>query len=57
MPRSNAGYAGGIGGQRTNYDYVTIVTKKDSNQIITAYPSGSTPEFPKYYTWLFEGNK
>jgi hypothetical protein len=57
VPRANSGYSGGIGGQRTNYDYVTIVTKKDSNQIITAYPSGATPEFPKEYAWLFEGNK
>jgi len=57
VPRSNSGYAGGIGGQRTNYDYVTIATLKDSNQVITAYPSGATPKFPKEYAWLFEGKK
>lgn len=39
IPYPNAGYAGGYAGQGQNLNYVTIVIKKDTNKIITAYPS------------------
>ncbi len=35
----NAGYIGGIKGQRQKVDCLTIIMQKNSNQVITAYPS------------------
>jgi len=42
IPMGNTGYAGGYGGQGQNLNYVTVVTRKDTNQIITAYPSAGS---------------
>ena len=39
IPRENAGYKGGYGGQSQNLNHVTIITKAGTNKIITAYPS------------------
>jgi hypothetical protein len=41
IPYKNAGYTGGFSGQGTNLNNITIITKTGSNQIITAFPSGS----------------
>lgn len=40
IPYPNSGYAGGYAGQGNNLGYVTIITKTNTNQIITGYPSG-----------------
>jgi hypothetical protein len=39
VPYSNAGYQGRYAGQGKNLDYVTIITRAGTNQIITGYPS------------------
>ena len=39
IPYANAGYAGGYAGQGRTLNYVTIVVKTGTNQIITGYPS------------------
>ena len=49
IPKSNVGYDGGIGGQRTNLNYITLVVEKETKKVITAYPSGATPSLPKDY--------
>jgi hypothetical protein len=49
VPRANSGYAGGMGGQRQNFDHVTIITEKGTNRVVTSYPSGGTPPLPKGY--------
>ena len=41
IPFENAGYAGGTTGNGQNLNYVTIITKQNSNEIITAYPSAA----------------
>ena len=38
IPYQNAGFAGGYGGQGNNLNYVTIVTQKGTNNIITGFP-------------------
>ena len=38
VPYQNAGYAGGYGGQGNNLNYVTIITQKGTNNIITGFP-------------------
>ncbi len=38
IPYQNAGYAGGYGGQGNNLNYVTIITQKGTNNIITGFP-------------------
>ncbi len=43
IPKQNAGYAGGFGGQGQNVNNVTIINKSGTNQIITGFPgSGYT---------------
>ncbi len=39
IPYQNAGYQGGYSGQGENLNYMRIVTKKNSSEIITSYPS------------------
>lgn len=53
IPRANSGYAGGMGGQRQNLDYVTIITESGTSRVVTGYPSGGTPPLPKGYQSLF----
>jgi len=38
--KPNAGYSGGYRGQGENLNWVTIITKQGSNQLITGFPSG-----------------
>ena len=38
IPYENAGYAGGYGGQCNNLNSITIITQKDTNNIITGFP-------------------
>jgi hypothetical protein len=40
LERPNAGYRGGMRGQGENLDFVTIITRINSNQLITGFPSG-----------------
>ncbi|MEW8475175.1 MAG: LysM domain-containing protein, partial [Candidatus Thiodiazotropha endolucinida] len=49
VPRANSGYAGGAGGQLQNFDYVTLITEKGTNRVVTSFPTGSTPPLPKSY--------
>ena len=56
VPRPNSGYAGGMGGQLGNYDYVTIITDAGTNRVITAYTSGGTPPLPKVNYDFLLGN-
>jgi filamentous hemagglutinin len=49
IPRPNSGYAGGMGGQLENFNHVTIITEAGTNRIVTGYPSGGTPPFPRGY--------
>ena len=37
IPYSNAGYAGGYSGQGENLNYITIITRTGTNNIITGY--------------------
>jgi hypothetical protein len=54
---NNSGFAGGMGGQLQNQDYVTIITQAGTNNVMTAYPSGRTPRFPTDYKFkLLEVN-
>ncbi|NDI36496.1 polymorphic toxin-type HINT domain-containing protein [Chengkuizengella sediminis] len=39
IPYPNAGHAGGYASQGQNLDYITIITQKDTNKIITGFPS------------------
>jgi filamentous hemagglutinin len=39
----NSGWAGGITGQGQNLNSVTIVTKSNTNQIITGFPGNGLP--------------
>lgn len=39
IPFQNAGFQGGASGQGENLNFIRIVTKKNSNEIITSYPS------------------
>jgi filamentous hemagglutinin len=41
IPRPNSGYAGGMGGQRQNFDYVTIITETNTTRLVTSMPSGN----------------
>lgn len=52
IPRRNSGYSGGDNAQRTNFDYVTIVTQKDTSQIVTSFPSGRTHFNPNESDWI-----
>lgn len=38
IPYENASYAGGYGGQCNNLNSITIITQKDTNNIITGFP-------------------
>ena len=38
IPYENVGYAGGYGGQGNNLNYITIITQKGTNNIITGFP-------------------
>lgn len=38
IPYPNAGHEGGYGGEWRNLNYVTIVVKKGTNKLITAFP-------------------
>ncbi|MFT4193185.1 hypothetical protein, partial [Ottowia sp.] len=49
VPRPNSGYAGGMGGQLENLNYVTIITETGTARIVTGYPSGGTPPLPRNY--------
>jgi filamentous hemagglutinin len=51
VPRQNSGYAGGMGGQLENYNYVTIITEAGTNRVVTGYPSGRTPPLPRDYNF------
>jgi len=46
IPYPNAGYAGGYKGQRENLNYVSIVTKEGTSQIITGFPGNTTKYKP-----------
>ncbi len=55
VPSNNSGFAGGMGRQLQNYDYVTVITKTGTNSIVTAYPSGRTlSRFQLDYKFTFE---
>ena len=49
VPRPNAGYVGGPGGQRGNLDHITIKVEAGTNKLITAHPSGKTLDFPDWH--------
>lgn len=53
VPKANSGYAGGFCELGQNYGYTTIITKSNTNKVITAFPSGSTPPLPKNYRFQF----
>ena len=55
VPRPNAGYAGGMGGQLENFNHVTIITESGTGRVVTSYPSGGTPPLPKGYNFLLGG--
>lgn len=38
IPYENVGYAGGYGGQGNNLNYITIITQKGTNNIISGFP-------------------
>ncbi len=46
IPYNNVGYSGGYTGTGQNLNNITIVTKSNTNEIITAYPSyNSSPKW------------
>lgn len=48
IPYQNVGFSGGYGGQGNNLNYVTIVTQKGTNNIITGFPGNG-------YKYTIEG--
>ena len=42
IPCANAGYGGGIYDAGVVMDFVTIITRADTNELITAFPSDGT---------------
>jgi hypothetical protein len=56
IPRGNTGYAGGYSGQLENFDHITIITETGTNKVVTAFPSGRTPQLPNNYKFTFEAD-
>ena len=57
VPRSNAGYAGGMGGQLESLDFVTIITEAGTSRIATGFPSGGTAPLPVGYEFFMKRHK
>ena len=57
VPRSNAGYAGGMGGQLESLDFVTIITEAGTSRIVTGFPSGGTAPLPVGYEFFMKRHK
>ena len=52
MPHKSSGYVGGMGGQLNKHDYITVITERGTNKVVTAFSSGATHKIPNNYDFI-----